>query len=254
MIKGFEMKKNIIANLKMNFTQEECKQYLLELLPLVSNCQNKVGICFPYTDLPLAKDMLFDTKIKIGAQNVHEEESGAYTGEISAKMLKELGCDFVLVGHSERRQYFGETNKQINQKIKLLLKYGIKPVLCIGETKAERENKKTNVILKSQLNGCLAGLYENEIKSIVVAYEPVWAVGTGVQPTAKQVDEVCNLIRETIAQNFSEKASKNICILYGGSLKAENAKQFLSLSNINGGLVGGASLQAESFSKLANFR
>lgn len=248
------MKKYIIANLKMNFTQEECKQYLAELLPLVANSQNKIGISFPFTDLPLAKDMLFDTKIKVGAQNVHEMESGAYTGEISAKMLKELECDFVLVGHSERRQYFNETNKQINQKIKLLLKYGIKPVLCIGETKSERDNKKTNTILKAQLEGCLAGLYENEIKSIVIAYEPVWAIGTGVTPTTKQVDEVCKFVRDTITQNFSEKAGKNLCILYGGSLKGENAKQFLSLSNINGGLVGSASLQAESFAKLVNFK
>ena len=248
------MKKYIIANLKMNFTQEECKQYLAELLPLVANSQNKIGISFPFTDLPLAKDMLFDTKIKVGAQNVHQAENGAYTGEISAKMLKELECDFVLVGHSERRQYFNETNKQINQKIKLLLKYGIKPVLCIGETKFERDNNKTNTILKAQLEGCLAGLYENEIKSIIVAYEPVWAIGTGVTPTTKQVDEVCKFVREIITQNFSEKAGKNLCILYGGSLKGENAKQFLSLSNINGGLVGSASLQAESFAKLVNFK
>lgn len=248
------MKKYLVANLKMNFTQEECKQYLTELMPLVANSQNKIGICFPYTDLPLAKDMLFDSKIKIGAQNVHEAESGAYTGEISAKMLKELGCEFVLVGHSERRQYFAENNKQINQKIKMLLKYGIKPILCIGETKSERENKKTNIILKAQLEGCLSGLYENEVKSIIVAYEPVWAIGTGVQPTAKKVDDVCKFIRETITQSFSEKAGKNLCILYGGSLKIENAKQFLTLSNINGGLVGGASLQAENFAKLINLK
>lgn len=248
------MKKYLIANLKMNFTQEECKNYLLHLLPLISNTSNKVGISFSYTNLTIAKDMLFDSKVLMGAQNVHEEESGAYTGEISTKMLKELECDFCLVGHSERRQYFNENNKQINLKIKQLLKYGINPILCIGETKAERDNDKTNQILKGQIEGALSGLYENEIKSVTIAYEPVWAIGTGVQPTAKQVETVCDYIREIVGQNFSQKSAKNLCILYGGSLKPENAKQFFSLSTVNGGLIGGASLQAESFAKLVNFK
>ena len=248
------MKKLVIGNLKMNFTQEECKNYLNQLDNLVQGSPNKIGICFAYTHLALAKDMLLGNKILIGAQNVHEEENGAFTGEISAKMLKDLSCNFVLVGHSERRQYFGETNKNINLKIKKLLKYGMKAVLCVGETKTERDNKKTNVIIKGQIEGALSGLYENELKSVIIAYEPVWAIGTGVQPTAKQVEEVCKYIREVITQIYTEKTGKNICILFGGSLKPENVKQFLSLENVNGCLVGGASLLPESFAKIAKIK
>ena len=248
------MKNLVIANLKMNFTQEECKNYLNQLQPLLKDVTNKVGICFPYTNLVLAKDMLFNSKILIGAQNVHEEENGAFTGEISAKMLKELSCGFVLVGHSERREYYNETNKTINLKIKRLLKYGMKAVLCVGETKSQRDNNKTNVIIKGQIEGALSGLYENELKSVIIAYEPVWAVGTGVQPTGKQVEKACAYIREVITHNFSQEAGKNIQILYGGSLKPENAKQFFSLDNVNGGLVGGASLKPEAFAKLAQIK
>lgn len=245
------MKKLVIANLKMNFTQEECKNYLNQLKPLLKDVKNEVGICFPYTNLVLAKDMLFGSKILIGAQNVHEEENGAFTGEISAKMLKELSCGFVLVGHSERREYFNETNKAINLKIKKLLKYGMKAVLCVGETKSQRDNNKTNVIVKGQIEGALAGLYENELNNVIIAYEPVWAVGTGVQPTGKQVEKVCAYIREVINNNFSQTASQNIKIIYGGSIKVDNAKQFFGLENVNGMLVGGASLQPENFAKLA---
>ena len=248
------MKKFIISNLKMNFTQEECKNYLNQLEPLLQNSTNKIGIAFPFTNLLLAKDMLLNSKILIGAQNVHEEESGAYTGEISARMLKDLSCNFVIVGHSERRQYNNETNKGINLKIKRLLKHGMKAILCVGETKSERDNKKTNTIIKGQIEGALAGLYENELKSLIIAYEPVWAVGTGVQPTPKQIEHECKFIREVISQNFSEKAGKNICIIYGGSLKPDNAKQIFALENVDGGLIGGASLQPESFAKLANLK
>lgn len=248
------MRNFVIANLKMNFTQDECKKYLKDVEENMHGVTNKVGIAFPYTHLSLAKDMLLSSKILIGAQNVHEEESGAYTGEISAKMLKEFSCGFVLVGHSERRQNYNETNKAINLKIKRLLKYGMKAVLCVGETKSERDNKKTNTIIKGQIEGALSGLYENELKNVVIAYEPVWAVGTGVLPSTKDVDKVCKHIRDVITQNFSEKAGKGICILYGGSLKPENAKQYFALENVNGGLIGGASLQPENFIKIAKIK
>lgn len=248
------MKKIIIANLKMNFTQEETKKYLDELLPLVENSSNKIAVCFPYTALGLAKNMLLGTKVILGAQNVHQEEEGAFTGEISAKMLKELSCGLVLVGHSERRQYFAESDQTINSKIKRLLKYGIKSVLCIGENKKERTGDKTKYVLKQQLEKALTGLYENELKNIIIAYEPVWAIGTGVTPTPKQIEEAAKYIREIIKNNFSEKAAKSMNILYGGSVKPENAKTFLTLDEINGGLIGGASLKAESFSKLANIK
>lgn len=246
------MKKFIIANLKMNFTQEETKKYLIELLPKIENSPNKVAICFPFTSLSIAKDMLLGSKVILGAQNVHQEEEGAFTGEISAKMLKELSCGLVLVGHSERRQYFGESNASVNAKIKRLLKYGIKSVVCIGETKKERTEGKTKLIIKQQLEKALSGLYENELKNIVIAYEPVWSIGTGDTPTSKEIEEVALYIREVIKNNFSEKASKAMTILYGGSVKAENAKTFLSIPEINGGLIGGTSLNAELFAKIAN--
>lgn len=245
------MKKVIIANLKMNFTQEDTKNYLDELITLSEDVTNKLAVCFPYTSLSVAKDMLFNTKIVIGAQNVHEKDCGAYTGEISAKMLKDLNCKIVLVGHSERRMYFGESNKIINEKIKTLLKYGMKAVLCVGETLKERETSKTKTVLKQQLDQALSGLYENELKNVIIAYEPVWAIGTGKTPTGKQVEECAKYIREVLIQSFSEKAGKNMTILYGGSLKPDNAKTFLSLQEIDGALVGGASLNADSFIKIA---
>jgi len=248
------MKKIIIANLKMNFTQEDTKNYLDELIALSETTTNKLVVCFPYTSLSLAKDMLLNTKILIGAQNVHQNDFGAFTGEISAKMLKDLSCKIVLVGHSERRMYFEESNKLINEKIKTLLKYGMKAVLCVGESLKERETSKTKQVLKQQLEQALNGLYENELKNVLIAYEPVWAIGTGKTPTGKQVEESAKYIRDIISQNFSEKAAKSINILYGGSLKPDNAKTFLSLSEINGALVGGASLNPESFIKIAKIK
>lgn len=248
------MKKTIIANLKMNFTQEETKKYLDQLIPLSETTPNKLIICFPYTSLAIAKDMLLNTKVIIGAQNVHQMDCGAYTGEISAKMLSNLSCKYVLVGHSERRLYFEESNKLINEKIKTLLKYGMKAVLCIGETLKDRETSKTKQVLKLQLDQALSGLYENELKNVIIAYEPVWAIGTGKTPTSKQVEEVARHIREVISQNFSEKSAKNITILYGGSIKPENAKNFLSIEDINGALIGGASLNPESYIKIAKVK
>lgn len=243
------MRKLIIANLKMNYVQEETKDYLNKLLPLIENSKNDVAICFPYTNLSLASQMLFGKKIFVGAQNVHQEEAGAFTGEISAKMLKDFDCEYVLIGHSERR-VLGEKNKVINMKIKTLLKFGIKPVLCVGETIKEREVDKTKITLKQQLEQALTGLYENELKSIVIAYEPVWAIGTGKNSTVKDVLDAIKFIRETIEQNYSFEASKNIQILYGGSVKAENAKAYLQHEQINGLLVGLSSLNANSFAQI----
>ena len=246
------MKKLIIANFKMNFGQEETKDYLKSLLSLVSTSENEVVVCPPFTSLAVASHMLFGKNIKLGAQNVHQEESGAYTGEISAKMLKEFNCEYVLVGHSERRNYFGEKNKIINSKIKTLLKYGLKPVLCIGESEKERIAGKTNVILKQQMEQGLQGLYENELKSVVIAYEPVWAIGTGVTPSPKEVLDTVKAIKGFIESNYSLTAANNIMIIYGGSITPENAKGFLQYEEINGALVGSASLNSESFSKIIN--
>lgn len=245
------MKKLIIANLKMNLVQEETKDYLTQLISLVAGTKNDVAVCFPYTNLSLASQMLFGKKIFIGAQNVHNEESGAYTGEISVKMLKDFACEYVLVGHSERRMA-GEKNRTINLKIKTLLKFGIKPVLCIGETEKERETSKAKAVLKQQLEQALLGLYENELKSIVIAYEPVWAIGTGKNAQVKDVLEAVKFIREVIMQNYSAEASKNIQILYGGSVKSDNAKIYLAHEQINGALVGSASLNAKGFAQIVN--
>jgi triosephosphate isomerase (TIM) len=245
------MKKLFIANLKMNFTQEQIKDYIKFFLTLVSD-KHDVVICPPYTSLSVASQMLFGQKILIGAQNVHQEEFGAYTGEVSAKMLKELACEYVLIGHSERRQYFAEKNKTINLKIKTCMKYGMKPVLCVGETEKEKQTGKTNLVLKNQVEQALTGLYENELKSIVIAYEPVWAIGTGKTPTPKDVLLSVETIRQTVCQIYSEAAGKNLIVLYGGSLKPENAKSFLQHDQINGALVGTASLDAQSFAKIIN--
>jgi triosephosphate isomerase len=244
------MKKLMIGNWKMNMVQEEARTYLNAFCSAVANSEHTIAICFPYTLLSLASQMLFGKNVLVGAQNVHQEEGGAHTGEISAKMLKDFSCEYVLVGHSERRKHFFEKNKIINSKIKVLLKYGIKPVLCVGENQKEREENKTKQVIKTQIEQALAGLYENELKSLVITYEPVWAIGTGKNANAKQVIEVIKYIRECVEHLFSAAAAKNLQILYGGSVKPENAKSYLSNSEINGLLVGGASLNAQSFAKI----
>lgn len=244
------MKKIIIANMKMNFTREKTKKYLKELLTLTKDSEHQIVVCLPFTSLSVANQMLFGKDIFIGAQNVHQEESGAYTGEVSAEMLKELDCEYVIVGHSERRQYFGEENKTINSKIKTLMKYGIKPILCIGETKQQRRAGKTQQVLSKQLETAFSGLYENELGSIVVAYEPIWAIGTGVSATSKEALEAIKYIRSVIKQNYSEEISKQINIVYGGSVKPDNAKTYLTHKQINGGLIGGASLNAKTFANI----
>jgi triosephosphate isomerase len=244
------MKKLMIGNWKMNMVQEEARTYLNAFCSAVANSEHTIAICFPYTLLSLASQMLFGKNVLVGAQNVHQEEGGAHTGEISAKMLKDFSCEYVLVGHSERREHFFEKNKIINSKIKVLLKYGIKPVLCVGENQKEREENKTKQVIKTQIEQALAGLYENELKSLVIAYEPVWAIGTGKNANAKQVIEVIKYIRECVEHLFSAAAAKNLQILYGGSVKPENAKSYLSNSEVNGLLVGGASLNAQSFAKI----
>lgn len=246
------MKKLIVANLKMNFGQEETKQYINALISNISNDKNEVAVCFPFTNLSVASQILFGKKIFIGAQNVHQEESGAFTGEISAKMLKELECEYVLVGHSERRQYFCEKNKIINAKIKTLMKYGIRPILCVGETEKEFENEKTKQIIKMQIEQAINGLYENELKSVVIAYEPTWAISSGKNLSIKQSVEIVKFIREIIKQNYSQSACESAQILIGGSIKNENVKGYLQQHEINGVLIGSASLNAIGFAKIIN--
>lgn len=241
------MEKLIIGNLKMNLLPNDTMEYVEKLSTAKSN---SVGVALPYTSLIVACDELHKRGFMLGAQNMFYEENGAYTGEVSAEMLRQCGCDFCLVGHSERRQKFNESNKFINKKIKSLLKHGIRVVLCVGENANERDLGKTKEVLTKQIEDALAGLYENELMSIIIAYEPMWAIGSGKTPTTKQVASVAQFIRKIINNNFSDKAGESIVLLYGGSVKKDNAKKFLQVAGIDGALIGGASNNASDFVEL----
>lgn len=246
------MKKYILGNFKMNMTLKDTESYIEEFLPCVENSKNEIVIFPAFTNLMFAGQKLTASKVLLGAQNVHMEQSGAYTGEVSSSMLKSVGVKYVLVGHSERRKQFLEKNEQLNKKIKESLGQGLKVVLCVGETKYERQNKKYKQVIEKDISEALKGLYENELKNIIIAYEPIWSIGTGKLPTQKEVEEISNIIRGQIQTEYSEKASKSIKILYGGSVNTQNAKLFLDIKTINGLLVGGVSLKAKEFAKICN--
>ena len=242
------MKDVIIANFKMNKTFSETKEYVKELSSLVDNSASKIYLCLPYTSLYISK--LYKGKLfKFGAQNVHEEEYGAYTGEISAQMLKDLKIELVIVGHSERRK-MGESNDVINKKIKTALRFGLEVVLCVGETRAQKNTNKTEFAIKKELSEALSGIYENELNNITIAYEPVWAVGTGKIADFKDILAAVETIRAFIAQLYSKDAAKNIKVVYGGSVDSQNAKQIIKSKNINGVMLGGTSLDPNNFAKL----
>lgn len=246
------MKKFIFGNFKMNMDIKQIEEYIDNFLPKVANSKNELAVFPPYTNLMFAKQKFTASKVLLGAQNLSSEISGAYTGEVSATMLKSVGVNYVLVGHSERRKLFLEKNETINKKIKMALSQGLKVVLCVGETKYERQTKRYKESIEKEISEGLKGLYENELKNIVIAYEPIWSIGTGLVPTGKQIEEVAKIIRDEITKEYSLTASKNIKILYGGSVNAQNAKQFAYIDGINGLLVGGASLKADEFSKICN--
>jgi len=209
-------------------------------------------LCPPYTSLMTAQQLIKGTSIKLGAQDVSLFDSGAYTGEISLSMLKSVGCDYVIVGHSERRQYHAETNEIINQKAKKVLSGGLVPIICVGETLEEREKNITSQILTTQVKGVLAGLSASDVEKSIIAYEPVWAIGTGKTATKEQAEEVHLLIRTLISQLYSSTTAEKVIIQYGGSVKPDNAKELLSQPNIDGALVGGACLKADSFAAIVN--
>ena len=234
----------------MNTTVKQFSSYLDEFIPKVKQSKNDIVLCVPYTHLMLAGQKLVATNIKFGAQNLSTQKSGAYTGEISNIMIKDLGAEYVLVGHSERRQHFKETNEQINKKLISALSVNLKAILCIGETKTEKNTKKTKQIIQKQLELALSDIYENELNNIIIAYEPVWAIGSGKVPTTLEVKKVVNLIRQIICDNFSKEASEKIKILYGGSITEKNYQNFLKIENLNGLLVGGASLDSKAFSQI----
>lgn len=237
----------IAGNWKMNKTAAEAAELINELIPEVSGADCGVVICTPFTDLPVAVSKTAGTNIKVGAQNVHFEKSGAFTGEISADMLTELGVEYVVIGHSERRQYFGETDVTVNKRVTAALAAGLNVILCVGESKTEREQGITAELVALQTKIALIGVSEADLANVIIAYEPVWAIGTGLTATAEQAEDVCKGIREVIASLYSNSAAEALTIQYGGSMNAKNADELLAMPNIDGGLIGGASLKAPDF-------
>lgn len=245
------MRKKVIAgNWKMNMLPDQTIRFIDELAPLVKDTKNEVILCVPYTDLFYALLTAQNTNIKIGAQNMHWEENGAYTGEVSGKMLKSIGVEYVIIGHSERRAYFGETDETVNKKIKAAFANELKPIVCVGESLQEKEDGKTEEIITSQTRLALDGLNHEQVKNTIIAYEPIWAIGTGKTATAQQADEVCGIIRNTIKELYGEDTAEKIRIQYGGSMNAGNAEELLSMPNIDGGLIGGASLKPDDFAAI----
>ena len=244
------MRRKVIAgNWKMNMLPNEAINFIEELAPLVKDTKNEVVLCVPYTDLFYALLTAQNTNIKIGAQNMHFEETGAYTGEISGKMLKSINVEYVIIGHSERRQYFNETD----ETVKAAFQYGLKPIVCVGETLEQREAGQTEEIITKQTELALKGLTENQVENTIIAYEPIWAIGTGKTATKEDANNSIKSIRNKIAQIYGQTVANGVIIQYGGSVKSTNAKELFEMSDIDGGLVGGASLKADEFSKIVKF-
>lgn len=244
-------RKAIIAgNWKMNKTPNEAKELLTAIIPAVKDADCEVIACVPYVDLSVALEVTKGTNVKIGAENCHWAESGAFTGEISTGMLKEMGVEYVVLGHSERRQYFGETDETVNKRTKAALAAGLKPIVCVGELLWERECDITEEVIARQIKLDLFDVSAEDVKKTVIAYEPVWAIGTGKTATAEQAEEVCAFIRATLAKLYSEEVAQAVTIQYGGSMNDGNADELLSKTNVDGGLIGGASLVAEKFATI----
>ena len=237
----------------MNMLPNEAISFIEEFSPLVKDTKHEVILCVPYTDLFYALLNVQGTNIKIGAQNMHWEEKGAYTGEISGQMLKSIGVEYVIIGHSERRQYFAETDENVNKKIKSALGAGLKPIVCVGETLEQREQGITMQVITNQTEKALEGLEPNEVEKVIIAYEPIWAIGTGKTATKEDANDAVKQIREKIAEKYGQNTANGVIIQYGGSVKVSNAKELFEMSDIDGGLVGGASLKVEEFSNIVNY-
>ncbi len=240
----------IAGNWKMNMTAESGKELIAQLKPLIKEAKCNVALCVPAILIPAMVKAAKGSKIKIGAQNVHWAKSGAYTGEISADMLKEYGVKYVIIGHSERRQYFGETNETVNKRTLLALENELTPIVCVGETLLERENGQTEKVLLKQLTEGLKGV--EDVTKLVIAYEPVWAIGTGKTATDEQAQETIKYIRKTLGKLFGVKNANRVIIQYGGSMNAKNCKGLMAQPDIDGGLIGGASLKLD-FATIVNF-
>ena len=245
------MRRKVIAgNWKMNVLPGEALEFVNNLAPIVKDTKNEVIICVPFTDLFYTLLAVQETNIHVGAQNMHWKESGAYTGEISPDMLKCINVEYVIIGHSERRQYFNETEETVNLKVKSALEHGLKPIVCVGESLEQKEAGNTEKIITSQVAKALEGLTLDDLSNTIIAYEPIWAIGTGKTATAEDANNSIKAIRNKIKELFN---TDDVTILYGGSVKPENAKELFSMSDIDGGLVGGASIKAETFGKIVNF-
>ena len=233
------MRRPIIAgNWKMNMTPSEARALVEELKPLVKDAKCEVVVCPPYVDLSAVSELIKGSNIRLGAQNIHWAEKGAFTGEVSANMLKELGVEYAIIGHSERRQYFGETDETVNARAKAAIAAGITPIICVGESLEERESGRT-----------AAG----DVAKLVIAYEPIWAIGTGKTATDEQANETIGMIRATVAGMFGKETAEALRIQYGGSMKPSNARSLMAMPEIDGGLIGGASLKAVDFSQVVNY-
>ena len=248
------MRKPIIAgNWKMNKTPAEAVELVKGLIPLVKDAKCDVVVCPTAVCLPAVAEVIKGTNIKLGAQNVHFAEKGAYTGELSADMLKAVGCEYVIVGHSERRQYFGETDKTVNLRATAAVKAGLTAIICVGEMKDERVDGYTDIIVAYQTKMALKGLTAEELDHVVIAYEPVWAIGTGLTATDEQANETIGVIRKAVARKYGQECADKVRIQYGGSMNPKNVKGLMAQPEIDGGLIGGASLKAPDFSLVVNY-
>ena len=242
----------IAGNWKMNKTPAETTALINEMKPLVANAQCDVVLCVPFIDVAAAVEAAKGSNIKIGAENVHFKASGAYTGEISAEMLVAAGVEYVVIGHSERRQYFGETDQTVNLRTLAAVKAGLKAIVCVGETLEQRELGYTETLLKYQTKMALTNLTADDLKNVIIAYEPVWAIGTGVTATAEQANEGNGFVRAAIEEVYGKDVAESVTIQYGGSMNAKNADELVAQYHVDGGLIGGASLKAEDFSVIVN--
>ncbi len=248
------MRKPIIAgNWKMNKTPAEAAQLVGDLKPLVADANCDVVVCVPAVDFAAVKEAAAGSNIKLGAQNVHWKESGAYTGELSAAMLVAAGCEYVIIGHSERRQYFGETDATVNQRVLAAVKAGLKVILCVGETREQREAGYTDALVEYQTLIALTGLTAEQVEQVVIAYEPVWAIGTGLTATDEQANETIGVIRKGLARKYGQAVADKVRIQYGGSMNPRNVRGLMAQPEIDGGLIGGASLKAPDFSQVVNY-
>ena len=245
------LRKAVIAgNWKMNKTPAETKALIAEMKPLVAGADCDVVLCVPYIDVFAAMEAAEGSNIKIGVENCHWAESGAFTGEVSAKMLKEIGVPYVIIGHSERRQYFGETDVTVQKRTRAALDAGLTVILCVGEYLEQRQQGVTMEVVRMQTKIALGGVSEAELDNIIIAYEPVWAIGTGMTATAEQANEVNNAIRECVAELYGKAAADKLVVQYGGSMNAGNADELLAQEDVDGGLIGGASLKAPDFAAI----